>query len=52
MVIETSVRHSASLIFDISSVIDVVSDQLTDTIGLFCPTLKALNVVVKEAIKA
>jgi hypothetical protein len=35
-----------TLVFDIYSVIDAVSNRLTDTIGPFCPTLKASNVVV------
>jgi hypothetical protein len=35
-----------TLVFNISNVIDVVSDRLTNTIGIFCPTLKASNVVV------
>jgi hypothetical protein len=35
-----------TLVFDISSVIDAVSDQLTNTTVPFYPTLKDLNVVV------
>jgi hypothetical protein len=35
-------------VFDIFSVIDAVSDWLTDTAGPFCPTLMASNVVVSE----
>jgi hypothetical protein len=37
-----------TLVFDISSAVDTVSDWLTDIVGPFCPTLKASNVVVVE----
>jgi hypothetical protein len=35
-----------TLVFDISNVVDAVSDRLTNTADPFCLTLKAPNVVV------
>jgi hypothetical protein len=39
----------STLVFDISSVVDAVSDRLTDTVGPFCLTLNASNVVVNSS---
>jgi hypothetical protein len=38
-----------TLVFDISSVVDAISDQLIDNAGPLCSTLKALNVAVCQA---